>query len=78
MQVKTILNRIQKQRGFVYGDVRLEDLLDGLALTVDLYPMHGIGCSAPAVDTGGPSTTAWRLVALSSCRSGTCASSSWT
>jgi transposase len=38
MQVKTILNRIQKQRGFVYGDVRLEDQLDGLALTVDLYP----------------------------------------
>ena len=38
MQVKTILNRIQKQRGFVYGDVRLEDQLDGLTLTVDLYP----------------------------------------
>jgi transposase len=38
MQVKTILNRIQKQRGFVYGDARLEDQLDGLALTVDLYP----------------------------------------
>jgi hypothetical protein len=38
MQVKTILNRIQKQRGFVYGDVRLADQLDGLALTVDLYP----------------------------------------
>ena len=30
MQVKTILNRIQKHRGFVYGDVRLEDQLDGL------------------------------------------------
>ena len=38
MQIKTILNRIQKHRGFVYGDVRLEDQLDGLALTVDLYP----------------------------------------
>src|SRR5438128_9573299 len=38
MQVKTILNRIQKHRGFVYRDVRLEDQLDGLALTVDLYP----------------------------------------
>jgi hypothetical protein len=36
MQLKTILNRIQKHRGFVYGDVRLEDQLDGLALTVDL------------------------------------------
>jgi transposase len=38
MQIKTILNRIQKHRGFVYGDVRLEDHIDGLALTVDLYP----------------------------------------
>jgi transposase len=38
MQVKTILNRIQKHRGFVYGDVRFEEQLDGLALTVDLYP----------------------------------------
>ena len=38
MQIKTILNRIQKQRGFVYGDVRLEDQRDGLALTVDIYP----------------------------------------
>jgi transposase len=38
MQVKTILNRIQKHRGFVYGDVRLEDQRDGLALTVDVYP----------------------------------------
>ena len=25
MQLKTILNRIQKHRGFVYGDVRLAD-----------------------------------------------------
>jgi hypothetical protein len=36
MQVKTILNRLQKHRGFVYGGVRLQDQLDGLALTVDL------------------------------------------
>ena len=38
MQVKTILNRIQEHRGFVYGEVRLEDQFDGLTLTVDLYP----------------------------------------
>ena len=38
MQVKTILNRIQKQRGFVYGDVRFDRLDGGLVLTVDLYP----------------------------------------
>ena len=36
MQIKTILNRIQKHRGFVYGDVQLEEQLDGLALTIDV------------------------------------------
>jgi transposase len=38
MQVKTILNRIQKHRGFVYGDVLLEEQIGGLALMVDIYP----------------------------------------
>jgi transposase len=38
MQVKTILNRIQKYQGFVYGDVRFEEQRDGWALTVDVYP----------------------------------------
>jgi transposase len=38
MQIKTILNRIQKQRGFVYGTVQFDDQIDGLALTVDLAP----------------------------------------
>jgi transposase len=38
MQIKTILNRIQKHRGFVYGTVQLEDQIGGLALTVDLAP----------------------------------------
>ena len=38
MQIKTILNRIQKQRGFVYGTVQLEEQIGGLALTVDLAP----------------------------------------
>ena len=36
MQIKTILNRIQKQRGFVYGTVQLEEQIGGLALTVDI------------------------------------------
>ena len=36
MQVKTILNRIQKQRGFVYGAVQLEEQIAGLALTVEV------------------------------------------
>ena len=38
MQVKTILNRIQKHRGFVYGTVQLEAQIGGLALMVDLAP----------------------------------------
>ena len=36
MQIKTILNRIQKHRGFVYGTVQLEEQIAGLALTVDI------------------------------------------
>ena len=40
MQVKTILNRIQKQRGFVYGAVHLEEQISGLALTIAIAP-HG-------------------------------------
>jgi transposase len=38
MQIKTILNRIQKHRGFVYGAVHLEEQPGRLALTVDISP----------------------------------------
>jgi transposase len=38
MQLKTILNRIQKHRGFVYGTVQFEEQIAGLALTVDIAP----------------------------------------
>jgi transposase len=38
MHVKTILNRIQKYPGFVYGPMRLETRRGRLDLTVDLYP----------------------------------------
>jgi transposase len=61
MQVKTILNRIQKHRGFVYGDVRFEEQFDGLALTVDLYPharnrpqCSGCGDRGPQYDRLAP------------------------
>ena len=52
MQVKTILNRIQKQRGFVYGTVQLEEQIGGLAVTVDLVPHRRnrprcAGCEQP-------------------------------
>jgi transposase len=38
MHVKTILNRIQKHRGFVYGDVQFIGRSRGLVLEVDIYP----------------------------------------
>jgi transposase len=52
MQIKTILNRIQKHRGFVYGTVQLEEQIGGLAVTVDLAPHRRnrprcAGCEQP-------------------------------
>jgi transposase len=38
MQIKTILNRIQKHRGFVYGTVQFTGRARGLVLEVDIYP----------------------------------------
>jgi transposase len=38
MQIKTILNRLQKQPGFVYGAVRLAEGPAGLHLRVELFP----------------------------------------
>ncbi len=61
MQVKTILNRIQKHRGFVYGPVQLEEQGGGLALTVDIYPHQrnrpqcaGCGRRGPQYDRLAP------------------------
>ena len=38
MQLKTILNRIQKHRGFVYGPIRLREEGAALRLEVEIYP----------------------------------------
>jgi transposase len=61
MQIKTILNRIQKHRGFVYGTVQLEEQIAGLALTVDIAPHRrnrprcaGCGQAGPAYDRLAP------------------------
>lgn len=61
MQVKTILNRIQKHRGFVYGTVQLEEQIAGLALTVDIAPHRrnrprcaGCGAVGPMYDRLAP------------------------
>ena len=59
--VKTILNRIQKHRGFVCGTVQLEEQIAGRALTVDLGPHRrnrprcgGCGQSGPVYDRQVP------------------------
>jgi hypothetical protein len=61
MQIKTILNRIQKHRGFVYGTVQFEEQIAGLALTVDIAPHRrnrprcaGCGQAGPAYDRLAP------------------------
>jgi transposase len=62
MQIKTILNRIQKHRGFVYGTAQLEDRAGGgLALMIDLYPharnrpqCSGCGRRGPQYDRLAP------------------------
>jgi transposase len=52
MQVKTILNRIQKQPGFIYAAIRLLDMRGMLYLEIDLRPRVGrrprcSGCQRP-------------------------------
>jgi len=61
MQIKTILNRIQKHRGFVYGTVQLEEQGAGCALTVDIAPHRrnrprcaGCGEAGPVYDRLAP------------------------
>ena len=38
MQLKTILNRVQKHRSFVYGAARLLEEGENLVLEVDVHP----------------------------------------
>ncbi len=57
MQVKTILNRVQKYQSFVYTDVKLNEETQ-LTLEVTLEPRRnsrpicsGCGCKRPGYDT---------------------------
>lgn len=61
MQIKTILNRIQKHRGFVYGTVQLDARPGVLALEIDIYPharnrpqCSGCGRHGPQYDRLAP------------------------
>jgi len=58
MQLKTILNRIEKHRSFIYGDVRLEERGGRLQLEVEIRPRangrptcSGCGHRRPGYDT---------------------------
>jgi transposase len=57
MRIQTILNRVEKFKSFVYGDVRLEERHDGLALVVQMASRtngrpycSGCGRRGPAYD----------------------------
>lgn len=61
MQLKTILNRIEKHRSFVYGDVRLHKREGRLVLDIDIRPRangrptcSGCGYRRPGYDTLSP------------------------
>ena len=52
MRIQTILNRVQKFKSFVYGEVGFEDQDDGLALVVQMTPRKNSrafcsGCGRP-------------------------------
>ena len=38
MQLKTILNRVEKFKSFVYGDIRWEEMNGETVLLVDVFP----------------------------------------
>lgn len=57
MQVKTILNRVQKFKSFVYGDARWEEMNGETVLLVEIFPRRnsrpicsGCGCAGPGYD----------------------------
>jgi transposase len=52
MQLKTILNRVQKFKRFVYGDVRWEEDRKGEVLVIEMWPRRNgrpicSGCNRP-------------------------------
>jgi hypothetical protein len=54
MQIKTLLNRVQKYRGFVYGSARFQERSGGLALEVDIYPHRRNGPRCSGCGRRGP------------------------
>jgi len=61
MQLKTILNRIERHRSFVYGEVRLHERMGRAVLDIEMRPRangrptcSGCGRRRPGYDTLGP------------------------
>lgn len=78
MLLKTILSRVQKHRGFVYGAVRLVEERRGLVIEAEIRPRAHrrptcSGCAQP-----GPGYDTLARGASSSCRCGASRSSSST
>jgi len=60
MQLKTILNRVEKHQSFVYGNIRMIESAPGPVLEVSIRPRtnsqpicSGCGCKRPGYDTLG-------------------------
>jgi transposase len=61
MHIKTILNRVQKLKGFVYGEAHMVELPQGPAIEIQIRPRQGsravcsvCGRKAPGYDTLAP------------------------
>ena len=54
MQLKTILNRVQKFKSFVYGDIRWEELSGETVLLVDVLPRQNSRPVCSGCERSGP------------------------
>ena len=70
MQLKTILNRVQKIKSFVYGAVRWVEGAASPTLEVELHPRANGGRCVRAVGRAARGTTGCRPGASSSSRFG--------
>lgn len=67
MQLKTILNRVQKHQSFIYTDMELKEQNGQLELNITLRPVDR---SAPVAEVNAPVMTHCLSVGLSLSRSG--------
>ena len=70
MRIQTILNRVEKFKSFVYGEVALEEYDDGPRWSFGWCLARTVGYSAPVAAVLVPRTTTWRNGDLSSSHCG--------